>query len=340
MNLLQKIYRGVVSKRVVKNNFRAITKNFSAVSDFNLISNLEFSKGIFIQIVSKILDGMSGVVWEFKGNELFILQERLKFMFEKDFIKIYKEFWNTGYAIIVVNHEKQDCAVLEPCDYGVLIENVVIKNEKYFDYKVYILKSDNYIMMNESDLCLSEPLYKQLEDILNAINATTKNLGALGMLTPDISGGFKGLELDEEEEKKLQDNWINKFGLGKSKWSMLFTNHALKFTPIVLPIKELGLQQKLEGTLKLIAGFHKVPYEMLPIAGQSTYTNREEARIGELINITCRSFANKQFSLAEEILLGYDVKPNFRLENAITAEQLSEEEQAKTENKNDLKSQK
>lgn len=326
MNLLQRIFR--VKN---KNGFFDLTGHKTEFGNLNLISNMKFGNVIFLQIMRKIFDGMSGVIWEFSGNTNFLLAGKLKRLFEKDFILIYKEFWNNGFAVIAVNYELQDVQILCEKDFNILNQRIVLRNDEYNDYKLFTLKSDNYKLFNESEQEICKDIYCQCEDLLNAINATTKNMGAMGVLTPDTSGGFSPPTMGKKAKEKIQDEWQNSYGL-LGKWSIMITNRLLKFTQIVLPIKDLELQNKLEGTVKLIAGFHGVPYELLPISGQSTFTNREEARIGELLNITCRAYANKLYDLATEIFLATDVKTDFKLENAKTTEQITREEKNSNSN--------
>lgn len=125
--------------------------------------------------------------------------------------------------------------------------------------------------------------YKQLKPMLEGLNVRmnadltiTEGLGALGILSPEAAGG--GIpSLPQDERNRLQEDYNRSYGVTRGKWKMLITQKPVKYQPINLPIKDLELRAGIDHTIKMIAGYMRVPRELLPLAESATYANRSEA---------------------------------------------------------------
>lgn len=115
-----------------------------------------------------------------------------------------------------------------------------------------------------------------LRSILEAETTLIQNKGALGIISSDqqIQGVTK--PLDDKQKKDLQAQW-SQYGLDRGKWQMMFSNAAIKYTPLVFDSAQLQLKEGyLQAVKDLCDGLH-YPFILTAHSDQSTYNNRKEA---------------------------------------------------------------
>lgn len=280
--------------------------------NLNLLTSYKFADVILFQIIKKLTSAMSGFVWTFDGRENLVLAYRLKIMFEKNFSLIYKKMYFDGLAVFAVNYSTNDVLILDSDSYKIKDGRIEVEKE-FVDYNFFTIYSDTFKIFGKTDFNTCRDLYAHIDNLMNAINATTENLGAMGILSPETTAGVMA-KLGNGEKERIQKEWRERYGLKVGKWSIMISNTPTKFQQINLPIKDLELQDKLKNAIQLLAGYHEIPYELIATSGQSTFANRFEARNGELLGLTCTSYANKLFDLANEIFFAKGMKINYIIE--------------------------
>lgn len=119
-------------------------------------------------------------------------------------------------------------------------------------------------------------------DMLNTVNDSDLNLilnyGAMGVLSPENSARTDGY-LDDDEVKKIQDDYRSKYGIRFGKWALLITRTPVKFQRIDLSIKELELTEKRKGAIAEILQYMNVPKELHAMFESAKYANRNEAEL-------------------------------------------------------------
>lgn len=255
---------------------------------------------------------MSGVVWTFSGSDNMVLALRLKILFEKKFALIYKKMFFDGVAIFAVNYETNDIVLLDSEDYKIIDGKINVES-KFTNYRMFTIYSDTYMIFGRTDYYTCKDLFLHIDNLLNAINATTENLGAMGILSPESTAGVMG-KMGETEKERIQKDWRDNYGLKVGKWSIMISNTPTKFQQISLPIKDLELTEKLKNAIQILAGYLEVPYELIATSANSTYANRFDARDGELLGMTCVSYSNKLFDLAKEIYFAKNMAINYKIE--------------------------
>jgi hypothetical protein len=306
-----KLLRNDNAQSVVSGNSRALIVG-NSFGNLNLLTNYKFADVILFQIIKKITTAMSGVVWTFSGTDNGVLGYRLKIMFEKKFALIYKKMFFDGVAVFAVNYQTDDLILLDDTDYKIIDGKINVES-KLRDYRIFTLYSDTYAIFGKTDLYTCKDMFLYIENLLNAINATTENLGAMGVLSPETTAGVMS-KLGDKEKEAIQKDWRENYGLKIGKWSIMISNTPTKFQQINLPIKDLELSQKLKDAIQILAGYLEVPYELIATSANSTYANRFDARDGELLGMTCVSYANKLFDLAKEIYFAKNMAINYTIE--------------------------
>jgi hypothetical protein len=100
--------------------------------------------------------------------------------------------------------------------------------------------------------------------------------GAIGMFSRD--GEYAPVGVFEDDKKELEEE-LKKTGLGNKDNTILISNLRYKWNPFTWPTKDLMLIEFDELTSKKICGVYDVPYQLLPMSGQSTYENAKQAKI-------------------------------------------------------------
>ena len=144
------------------------------------------------------------------------------------------------------------------------------------------------------------PLLDSLDVRMNAYLSITEGLGALGILSPDTSGGSL-VNYSRDEREQVQRDYLQTHGVTRGKWKMLITPKPVKYQPINLPIKELELREGIDHDIMMIAGYMRVPRELLPISGETTYANRAEA-MRELRTVVVPDVCNGIYDCVSTVL--------------------------------------
>lgn len=283
----------------------------NAFGDLNLLTNYKFADVILYQIIKKITTAMTGVVWTFAGSDNVVLSYRLKTLFEKKFSLIYKKLFFDGLAVFAVDFNTNDIILLDKEDYRIVHKRIELLN--YCNYRHFVIHSDTFMIFGKTDYDTCKDLFKHIDNLMNAINATTENLGAMGVLSPESTAGVMS-KLGDKEKEAIQKDWRENYGLKVGKWSIMISNTPTKFQQINLPIKDLELSEKLKNAIQILAGYLEVPYELISTSANSTYANRFDARDGELLGLTCAAYANKLFDLAKEIYFTKNMSVSYIIE--------------------------
>ena len=112
--------------------------------------------------------------------------------------------------------------------------------------------------------------------ISDAELAIIRNRGALGILTKDIKDSSSA-GVFEDDKENIQEAY-KRYGITADQWNVIITSTSLKWQGMSQPLKDLMLIELEEQTAKKICGVFDVPYELLPMSGQSTYNNRKESK--------------------------------------------------------------
>jgi phage portal protein BeeE len=116
---------------------------------------------------------------------------------------------------------------------------------------------------------------KLLAVIADAEESIIRNRGALGILSKDINDQVAPAVFEEKVED-LQAAF-KRYGITSEQYHIIVTNAALKWQSMSIPLRELMLIEFEEQNAKKICGVFDLPYELLPMSGQSTYANRSSA---------------------------------------------------------------
>lgn len=154
--------------------------------------------------------------------------------------------------------------------------------------------SDDYATLGKSTMDIIKPFVRITDDILNAIETSTKRLGVLVLLTPaSDTYGNASRGLTEAEMRKIEQSIQRDYGMLEEQSIVKVLNHELKVDTVNISGQDLKLEDKLCLVIKLLVGKLGIPYELTPFATISTNTSgvyQEEARktLGMTVNKWCK----------------------------------------------------
>jgi phage portal protein BeeE len=237
------------------------------------------------------------------GQVMSLLQQPNKLMTWKQFystIEVYRMLY--GYCPVLKasafkGDSPQALFIINPAVLDITFEQ---KNDNYIGSviikDIYIggsrtsLTIDDLIIFNDTKIGFGKnPLFAQsrlsalgnenklLQVISDAELSIIRNRGALGILSKDINDK-SSIGAFEDDKENIQEQY-RRYGITSEQWNIIITSSALKWQSITQPLKDLMLLEFEERTAKKICGVFDIPFELLPLVGQSTYSNRKEAKI-------------------------------------------------------------
>lgn len=95
--------------------------------------------------------------------------------------------------------------------------------------------------------------------------------GALIFITSE------GTPINPKDREDILSQIHARYGASRDKEQIVLTPKSIDLKTMTFPIKDLEFPERANDELKLIAGYYKVPYDILPLSGASTYANQEQA---------------------------------------------------------------
>lgn len=240
---------------------------FGFVNPFNrAVAGRKFSDMYFLVIVNRIFQGLRNVNFDVakehdRNGTRQKLMPLLRFL-NDNLSSLVWQLWNDGFIVLDVVDKK---IVQVPSDkvrkdgYGAVIN---------YNLVVY---SESYRLLGKSDMAVVRESLFALDNYKNADIYLTQTFGAFGIL----SGKSMGINAADKEE--LQQQMKLNAGTTKDRDQFFITNSEVDFKQIDFKIKELGLPEKVKDEVMALAGYFCVPYDLIPMSGQSTYANQEQA---------------------------------------------------------------
>lgn len=264
-------------KQNIKNDVRPRTTGF--VRDLLQVdlpsNNADYARLVYATIFEKVRGCASNVVWSFGGSPQSRVQWAVAARFiKKEFEKNIAKIWHT------LNERGQIGMILTRNENGGFAEFVYdnmkqAANETYTG-DLHVLYDPAFLNFKATKNQIALPYFCALNSKIDADCTLTQTYGAMGILTPKDTTGMVSFE--PEDRENIQREYLENYGAVRGRWKMLITPRPMEFQPINLPIKDLDLASGIERNIKSICGLYGLPYELLPMSGQSTYANRAEAQ--------------------------------------------------------------
>ena len=142
--------------------------------------------------------------------------------------------------------------------------------------RAYLFYEKNYKADGRTMEQVCKTTLDYIDNILNTASTGNARLGNLTILTP--SSTQMGSEVLRDSEKKEIEKLISESygGLDNQSNLMLFPN-SLSTTTIFFDFGKLQLFEQLKMEIMQLCDHLNIPYDILPISGQSTFNNQDNA---------------------------------------------------------------
>lgn len=288
MALIDRLRRGRKSTNSVNH-----VQRFGAVNFFSsFVSRKKYSDVYYWLVISRIFRGLQNVCFDVAqevGSDKVKTQlsDLLRFL-NNNLTALVWQLWNNGF--IVLETDKNGKWYSVPFDKIQTNGNGAIINHDY------VLYSEPYMFLRKTDVTLLKETLGAIDVYKNSDIYLTKTFGAFGIL----SGSEMGINAADKEE--LQQQLKERAGTTEAKDQFIISNSPINFSQIDFKIKELQLPDKVKDEIKVLCAHFGVPYDLIPMSGQSTYAN-QTAAIVDFYRSCISPLAEQILSLARYIVL-------------------------------------
>lgn len=234
-------------------NFRFDSKNYAAA--------------YLWMIFNKIFRGLHNVRYFSEGTETASLRNVTESLM-LNIKTIVWLWWSYGYVIVNKDDTKPGAFCIP--DYKFLKKDkdgsIIID-----PLRQVVIYSDPYVFRRLSDFDVIAHDICALDTFKNGLDYLTRSLGALGLLSS------KDMPMSTADKDEYNKQLKEKYGIRKEQYQILLFDTPVDFKQMTLPVKDLALDERIKDEVKLLCGYFGVPYDLIPIAGQSTYANQEQA---------------------------------------------------------------
>ena len=246
---------------------------------FGTLTRRKFSDVFLWMLLSKIFHGLHNVAFYHTdkvhdGKQGIRLQRLIDFITENADALIYY-YYRYGYIIICpVFNRKGEVAKWYIPDYGKVRKN---KDGEPCDtegkpYKI-VYYSQVYRFERRSDFDVVRENLNAIDTYAGSDIYLTETLGAFGILCG------KNMPIQHKDKEDFFERLKRKVGIGRDRMQIIPFNSEVDFKQVNLPIKDLDLSGKVKEQLQIVSGYFGIPYDLLPLAGNSTYDNQKQAII-------------------------------------------------------------
>lgn len=268
-------------------------QRFGGINFFSsLVGQRKYSDEFFWLVVSRIFRGLQNVCYDF-ANDMATdkvkmqISDLLRYL-NNNITSLVWQLWHNGVIALDIDERGRWYSV----DYNKLDFD---GNGQVINY-VYVLYSEPYMFLRKTDMILLNETLKALDVYKNSDIYLTKTFGAFGIL----SGSEMGINAADKEE--LQEQLKERAGTTEAKDQFIISNSPINFSQIDFKIKELQLSDKVKDEIKVVCAHFGVPYDLIPMSGQSTYAN-QSAAIVDFYRSCITPLAEQILSLARYIIL-------------------------------------
>ena len=190
------------------------------------------------------------------------------------FNEIFLDLYNKGYFVLL--HRGDQIEYL-PAKYvtrqqdGALIR---VDTEQRVDATAYLEESYEATGITMQAKC--RPILDYVDNILNTASTGNAKLGNLIIFTPPTNE-MGGEVLDAETRTKLENEITSRYGGLDMQSNLMVFPQSIDIKSISFDFGKLQLLEQLQMATKILCGYLNVPYDILPLSGQSTYNNQENA---------------------------------------------------------------
>lgn len=242
------------------------------------MGTLKYADAYMWVVFNRIFQGLKNVAFyyddELAPNDEVVVSTITDFL-NKEISTMAWAKWKYGF--IIVDWDKTNkCWCVPPYRkvrkdrYG-RIE--VGKDETDINRMDIVWYSPQYIHTLKSDFDIIANNVSNINTLKNGEDYLVRNLGAFGIL----SGSSDSLGITPKDRENFLQRIKKKIGITEDRMQFEIFNSPVNFQQVDFHIKDLQLTERVNEEMKVLCGYFGVPYDLIPMSGQSTYANQEQA---------------------------------------------------------------
>jgi len=221
--------------------------------------NLNFSESFITDIFIKITDVLSTIDYQQEN----VLNNR------EDFVKM-RLFLKDNYLTILLRLFYDGFLYIGKNSNGYFIDEETKKG--------LLIQSDVFRVRGKSQQELSLSWIKYFDNILNSAYTGNARLGNVTIIKP-TSTDMGSEVIDEQTRKRIERDASRSYGSLSEQSNVWIMPQDVGIDNISFDITKLALLDQMQLVAKILTDKIGIPYELMAISGQSTYSNREQAMI-------------------------------------------------------------
>lgn len=151
---------------------------------------------------------------------------------------------------------------------------VVTEVGERVEARIFYEKTYEAIGVTQRSICQSTLDY--IDNILNTATTGNAKLGNLTIFSPSPND-MGGEVLDETEKKEIERKISTEYGGLDTQNNLMLFPKSMVSTNISFDFGKLQLLPQLEMAVKNLCSYLNIPYDILPLSGQSTFNNQDTA---------------------------------------------------------------
>lgn len=235
------------------------------------VSRGKFSEAILSSIQSPLISELKKVEFYSESGSTEY-QQLLNFANEK-FLSVYKWMFQKGF--FAVRHD------IHGWQMDKLASINTDASDNYFVTGIGEI-TETYQFFGKSQAKICKEFLDSIDCSLTAQKAITKILGQFTFFSQEAEDPTRGRyvqQLSDKEREKF-DGKFNAIFTGNDMGSAVyFTNATLKRDTVMFDLSKLQIESNVKFFILILASVFNVPYDLIPLTGNSTFDNKEEARI-------------------------------------------------------------
>lgn len=287
-----------------------LTDNAQLFCDMQ-IGGMQFARLLFFNIVDILTDIINDVDFTYSGSKQSLFRSFVVFV-DVHGQQVLDTLYYQGYAVLAI--EDDYIYMLSSDEYSVCYTNkdVIVEPNKR-DLRYYVMRSQTFATLGQSDYQVLHPYLKYADNILNGSNTANERMGVLMAVSPESVSGLPSvptLTKTEQEnfEQKLGGN-DTKYGILKRQKSVILFPRPMRFQTISLSTIDNRLSERLRLCVLAITDRIRVPANqiaMIDSNSSKSLANGTELREGDkakyksfrrLLNATFWTFGVRELGL-------------------------------------------
>lgn len=241
------------------------------------IGNTKYSAILIESIIGQIFNAVETIeIWQ-KGEAKLIEDmgvANARAIITAHFREIFFDMFDKGYFVLL--HRGEQVEYLPAKYVNRMQDGAVIRvdTEQRVDATAYLEKSYEATGITMRTRC--QAILDYIDNILNTAVTGNAKLGNLIIFTPPMSE--LGREtMSESEKEKIEHEISTRYGGLDTQSNLMLFPQSIDIKNVSFDFGKLQLLPQLEMATKILCGYLNVPYDILPLSGQSTFNNQENA---------------------------------------------------------------